>query len=827
MAEARRKRGFQEGGLTVADEDVAKSLVPDQPRDEQADVGGPDDTARQDTTPPRSGPQVTSADFSPTVTAGAQPNVVSDTHPDYVSAPTTDQQQGQQVAQAAPQGQAPVGPQGGGDTFSRLPGSGGYQRQTVQQQYNRFHNPLFLLGRTLAAWHEGTGALLNAQALERGEMDLENHRQFYGRQYNYGTAADVMSGLNGELDIMKNTAQAAMNEHPHGAGAGQAPVGGGAGQGVGAGQAPVGGGAGAASLAQATVPQAYQAAQARQNAMDTIARGAITNLMAGGDPNMARAGVGLYTAFQNGELTRQMLAARISFMQSAMEEMRKPETGIPNSFEEYRQQQGGQGQPSVTGPTSQVEQPAAGAQGPTATDEQRTLAPTARAETPQYQTEPPTTVVTPPPGGGAAGAGQPSRGLPALPAEEKPPPAVAPAEPPAEQQPQRVAQAEPERPEAPTTTYHEIAQGMVPSGWKGHEFEYAQVLRAKANDLFRKAAVMGAGGFGPAASAKEREAAGYLKQSEDIMSALKTGGEKIMGTETELTEEVDPRTMAPINVPKSSQLGITPRRGIPSLPTQGVQGQDIPFAGDVAGYTRGQKGPGPGYAGQHDEFLKDARENAELPMKLEGQMQRLRDIQRIGAQYESGPWAKQRADAIAAARQLGFNTGRFGKDWSPTNYQEWMEDMIQGVYDEVNKLKGRVLTKEINGWEEALANPNMQPAAARHLTATMIAGLQQQIQYSRGLAEYGYQFGNRYPMTSHMGYDNNFFGTGDQTYQQRLQSAIDREENEHPFKGDVPLTSSGKFDKQNAVKNRIYLYPMPNGEHIPYRWDGTNLQRVK
>jgi hypothetical protein len=367
---------------------------------------------------------------------------------------------------------------------------------------------------------------------------------------------------------------------------------------------------------------------------------------------------------------------------------------------------------------------------------------------------------------------------------------------------------------------------MVPPGWRGHEYEYATQLQKLANDKFRKAALIGAGGFPAAASALEREAAGYLKKSEDIISALKQGGEKIMGTETELTEEVDPRTMAPINVPKSSQLGITSRRAIPSLPTQGVQGQDIPFSGDVAGYTPGQKGPGPGYAGQHDEFLKDARENAELPMKLEGQMQRLRDIQRIGAKYESGPWAKQRADAVAYAKQLGINPGKFGDKWSPTSYQEWMKDMIQGVYDEVNKLKGRVLTKEISGWEEALANPNMQAPAARHLTATMIAGLQQQINYSRGVAEYGYKFG-KYPMTGHMGYDNKFFGTGDQTYQQRLQAGIDREENEHPFKGDVPLTGSGKFDKKNAVPNRVYLMPMPDGEHVPYRWDGTNLNRVK
>jgi hypothetical protein len=79
-------------------------------------------------------------------------------------------------------------------------------------------------------------------------------------------------------------------------------------------------------------------------------------------------------------------------------------------------------------------------------------------------------------------------------------------------------------------------------------------------------------------------------------------------------------------------------------------------------------------------------------------------------------------------------------------------------------------------------------------------------------------------MTGHVGYDNNFFGTN---YQQRLQAGIDREENEHPFKGDVPLTSNGKFDKKNAVTNRIYLMPMPDGQHVPYRWDGTNLNRVK
>jgi hypothetical protein len=816
--DARRKRGgrYDNGGVSPDEVNVAggDNIEPvDQPRDQDAADAAP---------PPQGAPQAVASDLSPDVTPGAQTglnhDLVYNTDPSFVSQPTADQKRGEQPGAAnqpqteagpIPQGRAPVIP--ARDTFSQLPGSGGYQRQTTQQIHQRFNNPLYLLGRAIAAWHEGTGALLNSQALERGEFDLENHRQFYGHQYQYGTAADVAAGLNGELGIMQRTAESAMNEHDHTPGAGPTSPGGAGGQGGtgAAGQAPVGGSDYAANLARSSVPQAYQAQQAQRNAMDVIARGAITNLMASGDPNMARAGAGLYTQFQNGELTRQMLAARISFMQQAMEEMRKPTADIPNSFEEYRQQQGGQGQ-AAPRPGAQREQPIVPPQGPTATDEQRTLGPTARADEPTrtYDTVPPTTVVPPAGAAGAAGAaGQPSRPLPsgttAAPGPQEPTAPPAAGEPAAEP-PQRVAQAEPERAEAPTTTYREIAQGLVPPGWKGHEFDYAQVLRGRANDLFRKAAIIGAGGFSPAASALEREAAGYLKQSEDIMGALKEGGANIQRTETELTEEVDPRTMAPINVPKSSQLGITPRRQIPGLQTQGAQGRDVPFSGDIAGYTPGQKGPGPGYAGQHDKFLEDARENAELPMKLEGQMQRLRDIQRIGAQYESGPWAKQRADAMAAARQLGFNTGRFGKDWSPTNYQEWMKDMIQGVYDEVNKLKGRVLTKEISGWEEALANPNMQPGAARHLTATMIAGLQQQINYSRGIAQYGQRFGNSYPITGHVGFDNDFFGP---TYQQRLQADIDREENEHPFKGDMPIGANGRFDANKAVDGRVYISP--------------------
>jgi hypothetical protein len=52
MANApKRKRGrYQEGGLTAADEDVAKSLVPDRPERQASD----DDMATADTAPPPS-----------------------------------------------------------------------------------------------------------------------------------------------------------------------------------------------------------------------------------------------------------------------------------------------------------------------------------------------------------------------------------------------------------------------------------------------------------------------------------------------------------------------------------------------------------------------------------------------------------------------------------------------------------------------------------------------------------------------------------------------------------------------------------------------------
>jgi hypothetical protein len=392
--DARRKRGkrYQEGGaLTDADEDVAKSQVPDAPPPQAEQIEQPQVVQGRE-------------DEHGSLVYGGEEDAQS---PDQVEAqpqvlPIADRQvapmypvegrlgvtstdpSGRPYAQASgPQGQPP-GP--------RI-GPGGYQYQTPNQLYNRFHNPLFYLGRAIAAWHEGTGAaLVNAQRLEQGEMDLENHRQFYDRAYKYGSDYDqAMEGINGELDMMRNNAQAALPERDLPAGA-AGPSGGAQGQGAQLGQGQGAGAAGAApqgaaSLANRTVPPEYQAQQARMNALDTATRAAIGNLAVNGDPKTAAAGAGLYTSFMNGQVNRQIAMANIAMLQQQM------------AYERTRQESlsrlGGYGQAPPVGATpGQVPQrPPQG------------VGPQTQAElTHQYQTEPPTTTVQQPPSGQGAAA---------------------------------------------------------------------------------------------------------------------------------------------------------------------------------------------------------------------------------------------------------------------------------------------------------------------------------------------------------------------------------------------------------------------------------------
>jgi hypothetical protein len=62
--------------------------------------------------------------------------------------------------------------------------------------------------------------------------------------------------------------------------------------------------------------------------------------------------------------------------------------------------------------------------------------------------------------------------------------------------------------------------------------------------------------------------------------------------------------------------------------------------------------------------------------------------------------------------------------------------MIQGVYGQINELRGRVLTKEIEGITQAVANPEQQPGGARHVAAQLLGGLRATKQYDQDLIAY-------------------------------------------------------------------------------------------
>jgi hypothetical protein len=287
----RKAKRFQQGGF---DDDAVSGGYNIMPPQEVTDTTETPEI-REEITPPG---QDQAQDNQPIVYRGA--NVQ----------PTADRQVVEQ-----PQVQQP---QGG-------PYPGGYPTQASRpsSQLNPNRSPIYQLGKFIAAWHEGTPGLLNAQRYEQGMLDLENHRAFYDRAYKYGQDYDrVVEGLSGELDMMHSQAQNALNEHQHtvqgtvGAGgqggpsvAGAAGVTGTGAMGTaGAGALPTGAGA------TGVVNQTLQ--RVNQLPLDQFARAALGNMIVSGDPGIAGRGVGLANAYQTGQISREKMMQEIGKIQA-------------------------------------------------------------------------------------------------------------------------------------------------------------------------------------------------------------------------------------------------------------------------------------------------------------------------------------------------------------------------------------------------------------------------------------------------------------------------------------------------------------------------------
>jgi hypothetical protein len=97
----------------------------------------------------------------------------------YATDPNQQAAPGPQAApQAAPQHRASQ-QQAASQRVGPYPG--GYQTQAERpsSKLDPRNNFVYNLGRFIAAWHEGTPGLLNAQAYEKGMLQLENHRAYY------------------------------------------------------------------------------------------------------------------------------------------------------------------------------------------------------------------------------------------------------------------------------------------------------------------------------------------------------------------------------------------------------------------------------------------------------------------------------------------------------------------------------------------------------------------------------------------------------------------------------------------------------------------------
>jgi hypothetical protein len=783
IAEKARRR-YQTGGLTGADEDITKSLVPDQ-IEQQGQA--------QEQSQELAAPEVASADFSAQPTPGAQTgltNLVYDTHPDYVSNPTPEEQRApasqqtqQQVAQTPAQ-QTGLPPQEG-----RI-GPGGLRYQSPQQINRRFHNPLTDIGRVLVGWQEGTAGLLRAQELERGEYDLENHRQFYDRAYKYGADYDrAMAGLNGEIGLMQGQAQSAINEHQHAPAGGAAAPGAGGQLGTGTAQAP---GPGGGNLAMQQVPAQYQARQAQMNALDTATRAAIGNLAVSGDPRTAVAGAGLYQGFMNGELNRAMVAAKLAIWQKAFSQ---PEEREP-SFQQFLP---GAGAAPASGAATPAPAPAetreAGAPpaeetgAPPAPSSQQTQAPATvqiAAATPQTAAAVAPTGVRreagpPIPGAGSPTAGAASPGPQGPTAAEEPPP-------------QRVAQAEPSRgaPPAgpPSPADEEIdptmrAQGMTAYG-------YRNWLRAE-EQYWNKKATSGRDLLFPQASARDQAMAQSYRDRANRMDELLAAGPKA-GAEAaarlqyarpvEVQTDNGPVWMSPAEAMRRQQTGQsdaarmaqTPRNPDVWTPPPGAAGSEPP--------TKIKKGE------EHVQEEAEAARHAftEVNPKL---LQNLHALGLLYREYQSGAGAEQKAAAVAWMKSLGFDKtlkdlsgGKLNIDdwasWKTGDYQAAIKYSANQFLANLHQLPGgQVRNMEMKGIRETLAEPTLNSDASRKILGQM-EGLQRyDDKYDRDISDYVengplhlFQTGN---------FDKQWVGRNDT----HLQGMVDQAISKYPVMGET------------------------------------------
>jgi hypothetical protein len=140
---------------------------------------------------------------------------------------------------------------------------------------------------------------------------------------------------------------------------------------------------------------------------------------------------------------------------------------------------------------------------------------------------------------------------------------------------------------------------------------------------------------------------------------------------------------------------------------------------------------------QYPAFISDAQK--ELVTKTEPAMleanharvavrNQLETMQDIMQKFQPGAFSQEKGEIVAALRAAGINVPNSATA-NPGAFQEFSKLTMRQVMDQVKTMGGRPLVSEINGFQKAVANPEMQPEAAAMVISQAIGVVDRENQF--------------------------------------------------------------------------------------------------
>jgi len=230
---------------------------------------------------------------------------------------------------------------------------------------------------------------------------------------------------------------------------------------------------------------------------------------------------------------------------------------------------------------------------------------------------------------------------------------------------------------------------------------------------------------------------GYGQQDPQAQGNLKYAtqkGEERAKSEQKLVKQVQPGTNGLGPEQWVTEQSVIDQANAPGYVPPGVK---VPEGETVPGSQPASPAEaGPGKVGElaAKDLMETRAKNTEQLTKLDKAIHDAEEGKRLLKDYQTGA-GSWKGKVVEYARILGLKVESTA-GWNPEDYQQLMKLSMRQVFDDVQKMGGRVLVSEIQGFQTATYNPSMQPEANRAIMANLTSATKYAADYNRALSEH-------------------------------------------------------------------------------------------